>query len=593
MYTADLLSLEAQGSEGTLPTTSPLTHPSLPVDLWAPFLHSHPDQEFAAYIERGLRFGFHIGIQHGHRARVRAACRNHPSATEAPAEVSRQLASEVDAGRLRPITGACHANPLGLVPKSGNKWRLIVDMSAPHGSSVNDGIDPVLCSLRYAAVDQAVWFIRQLGRGALLAKFDLKSAYRMVPVHPTDHQLLGVRWEGKSYIDTALPFGLRSAPKIFSAVADMLAWAMVSNGVQCAIHYLDDFLILGPPRSAAAQQSLSAALATCDQLRFPVAADKTAGPSTSLVFLGILIDTHNGSLALPPAKLERLQTLLGQWRDRKVAPSKRELLSLLGVLSHAATVIRPGRIFTRNLFRVAAGTSQLHRPVRLNVHCRSDLLWWHTFARQWNGRELWSSQRPQVTCFTDASGSWGCGAVVTSDIHPRWCQLEWPHSWSAYHIACKEMVPVLLAAALWGCCWYQRRLVVHSDNTAAVSAIAQPGSARDPILAHLSRCLHFLAAAWSFDIEATHVPGRCNDAADALSRNELHRFFNVVPQATARATNVPPSLQEWLLDSEASWTSAPWRTRFGNFMAEVWQRHQRGHMPQGSAGTCNSVKRPG
>ena len=58
---------------------------------------------------------------------------------------------------------------------------------------------------------------------ALLIKLDLKHAYCIVPVHPDDHQLLGVTWKGHTYIDRALPFGLRSAPKNFSVVADMIA----------------------------------------------------------------------------------------------------------------------------------------------------------------------------------------------------------------------------------------------------------------------------------------------------------------------------------------------------------------------------------
>ena len=64
----------------------------------------------------------------------------------------------------------------------------------------------------------------------------------MVPVHPDDRRLLGMRWHGDILVDTALPFGLRSAPKVFSAVADALLWAMHQNGVINGLHYLDDFL---------------------------------------------------------------------------------------------------------------------------------------------------------------------------------------------------------------------------------------------------------------------------------------------------------------------------------------------------------------
>ena len=51
------------------------------------------------------------------------------------------------------------------------------------------------------------------------------------------------------YIDTMLPFGLRSAPKIFNAVADGLEWCITKVGVQVRYHYLDDFIVLGPPGS--------------------------------------------------------------------------------------------------------------------------------------------------------------------------------------------------------------------------------------------------------------------------------------------------------------------------------------------------------
>lgn len=51
-----------------------------------------------------------------------------------------------------------------------------------------------------------------------MAKMDIKQAYRIVPVHPEDRRLLGMQWQDKVYVDKVLPFGLRSAPLIFSAV---------------------------------------------------------------------------------------------------------------------------------------------------------------------------------------------------------------------------------------------------------------------------------------------------------------------------------------------------------------------------------------
>ena len=135
-------------------------------------------------------------------------------------------------------------SPMGLVPKgSSGKWRLIVDLSSPEGSSVNDSIDPTLCSLEYVTVDVVAKMAVQLGKGAFLSKIDIRSAYRTIPVHPDDRFLLGMCWEGRLFVDTVLPFGLWSAPKIFTAVADAVEWIARANGVGHLFHYLDDFFI--------------------------------------------------------------------------------------------------------------------------------------------------------------------------------------------------------------------------------------------------------------------------------------------------------------------------------------------------------------
>ena len=134
-----------------------------------------------------------------------------------------------------------HISPFGVIPKGHQtgKWRLIVDLSSPHGESVNDGIDKELCTLSYVRVDDIVKTILTLKKGALMAKVDIKNAYRLLPVR----LLLGMEWQGQVYVDTALPFGLRSAPKIFTALADLLEWIIRKTGVDHVDHYLDDFIM--------------------------------------------------------------------------------------------------------------------------------------------------------------------------------------------------------------------------------------------------------------------------------------------------------------------------------------------------------------
>ena len=230
----------------------------------------------------------------------------------------------------------------------------------------------------YPSVDEAVATAIHLGKNAVLAKFDLESAYRMVPVHPQDRLLLGMRWEGETYVDGALPFGLRSAPKIFTAVADAMLWIMRRHGVRNAMHYLDDFLLLGPPRGEECKRALSTSLQLCQSLGVQVAPHKTEGPGTVISFLGIQLDTENMVIHLPQEKLTRLVVLIRKWRWRKSC-QKRELLSLIGQLQHACKVVKSGRTFLRRMIDLSMGARRSHHSIRLNKAFQSDLLWWDTF----------------------------------------------------------------------------------------------------------------------------------------------------------------------------------------------------------------------
>ena len=77
---------------------------------------------------------------------------------------------------------------------------------------MNDGIDPAHCSLSYMSAETVAAAAMRLGRGGMMAKVDIELAYHLVPVHPDDQPLLGVRWCESVYRDRMLPFGLCSPP---------------------------------------------------------------------------------------------------------------------------------------------------------------------------------------------------------------------------------------------------------------------------------------------------------------------------------------------------------------------------------------------
>ena len=122
---------------------------------------------------------------------------------------------------------------------------------------------------------------------------------------------------GQFYIDTVLPFGLRSAPKIFNCIADALQWIAKHRGVTYLDHFLDDFVTVGAPGSPECTDKLLRLVETCTILNIPLAITKSEGPTTCLIFLGIEVDTMKLELRLPAKKLLRLQSLLQKWISYK------------------------------------------------------------------------------------------------------------------------------------------------------------------------------------------------------------------------------------------------------------------------------------
>jgi len=137
------------------------------------------------------------------------------SALAHPSIVDDYLQAELDQKRIAGpfLPSQCreiHISRFGVIPKEHqpNKWLLIVDLSHPSGCSVNDHIPKSLCSLSYITVDDAIQNILKYGQHTILAKVDIKSTFRLIPVHPNDRHFMGMQWRKQVYVDSCLPFGL-------------------------------------------------------------------------------------------------------------------------------------------------------------------------------------------------------------------------------------------------------------------------------------------------------------------------------------------------------------------------------------------------
>ena len=230
--------------------------------------------------------GFRVGFRNN-QVELKPCGKNLVSAREHPEVVCGYLQEEVSSGRVINVGDSktaeslgVHCSPFGVIPKTGRpgRWRLIVDLSSPEQRSVNNGISKELSLLSYLSVDDVIAEVVRRGRGTLMSKMDIKKAYRNVPDHPVDRLLLGMQWRGRVYVDGCLPFGLRSAPLLFMAVADALQWVMEARGVAWLGHYIDDFITVGAPQADECRTNLGIMKAVCMEAGMPTGRRRRKAP---------------------------------------------------------------------------------------------------------------------------------------------------------------------------------------------------------------------------------------------------------------------------------------------------------------------------
>ena len=256
-------------------------------------------------------------------------------------------------------------------------------------SSINYSISKEDFSLNYITIDTAIEGILANGRGCFLAKTDVDSAFRLIPLRPRDYELFGMQWEGKFYYDKVLPFGLRSALFLFNQLSEAVEWLLLNHcSISFVCHILDDFLVIEPPspiapHNLACQQNLSSMLLTFRNLGIPVAPHKTQGPSTTLEFMGIVLDSDRMEARLLPDKVQRLTSCFTECKGRRSYTLK-ELQSLIGSLNFACKVIPPVRPFLQRMVQLTRNVSLPHHRIKLSQGFFKDLRMWEDFICNWN-----------------------------------------------------------------------------------------------------------------------------------------------------------------------------------------------------------------
>ena len=260
------------------------------VDKLKPFIQGY---KYCDYIIVGFSTGFDIC----HNGEVQL--KNEQNSKRLSVKdniVGRKILEEIAKGRIagpfnEPPFQNLHCSPLFLVPKKSGDFRLIHNLFAPVGHSVNNGISKSDSSVQYQNLSHAIQIVKKLGRGCSLAKVDIESAFRIIPLNKSHYHLLGFTWKEFFYFDRCLAMGAASSCSIFEKFSTSLHWAMENIGHKNIVHILDDFLFVGPSNAPHCLNSLLAFQNMCSICGIPLKDAKTVGPCTTLEFLGATIDT--------------------------------------------------------------------------------------------------------------------------------------------------------------------------------------------------------------------------------------------------------------------------------------------------------------
>ena len=404
---------------------------------------------------------------------------------------------------LPPFSQLCLFSFRHCSQKDASEFRLIQHLSYPQGSSVNDNIPDTHSSVHYASISDAIAVLKSLGAGCFLAKTDIKSAFRIIPIHPSDFPLLGMKWDNQFYFDVCLPMGLSSSCQIFKAFSSSLEWISVHRfGASGVLHILDDFLFIARTEEQC-RTDLSNFLRMCDYLGVPIAQEKTCGPSQVIQFAGITLDSINQEARLPEDKLQKCRLLLESFCKRRKV-TLRELQSLIGLLNFTCSVIVPGRAFLRRLIDVTIGGRRLHHRIRLTKETKHDMEVRLKFLREFNGLSFflddkWSTS-PPLELYTDVAGSQGYGAIFGR----HWFFGSLADQWQSFNITFRELFPIALSVRICGSQMAKRCIVFVTDKAALVGIINQQISTHKLVMI-LIRDLVLTALNYNIIFRARHI----------------------------------------------------------------------------------------
>lgn len=305
-----------------------------------------------------------------------------------------------------------------------------------------------------------------------MATLDLKDAYYLIPIAEEHKKYLRFLFNGQCFEFNCLPFGLNTAPWVFTKIMKPVICYLREVG-HLSVIYLDDILLLGLSRRNC-QDNVDQTCALLNSLVFIINTEKSKlSPSRHCSYLGLDFYSESMTIQLSKQKSEKcLGEICKFWLKRSC--KIRDFASFIGSLGSCCQATKYGwahlKDFERIKYEVLRDSDQdYNQKMILPVFLRKDFDSWKvTIIR--TKKEV---RNLSFTIFSDASLSgWGACCGIEK-AHGQWNQRE-----RKFYINALELLAALFGQKCFASQCRSCDILLRIGNTTAIAYINKMGGIR-------------------------------------------------------------------------------------------------------------------
>ena len=394
---------------------------------------------------------------------------------------------------------------LFLVPKPHHRWRPVIDLSRPN----------TFLHVEKFKMETPESIRTSLVPGEWVSSIDLSDAYLHIPIHPNSRKYLRFCYKAQVFQFTSLPFGLATAPQVFTMIVKEVKLMALSRGLR--IHqYLDDWLIRSQSQEEA-QVDTQAVVDLTQSLGWIINQEKSElKPTQVFSFVGYEYHLDSALVRTTHERWLKLQDLILRLKSKRVLTA-RCLMSLIGLLASTEKMVPEGRLHMRpfqfHLKEHWRYPQSLDNLLPWTEAIVAHLDWWQNPSNVMKGSDLHPKDH-SIQLFTDASNEgWG------AHLDQKSTKSLWSDREKRLHINVLELKAVSLALRDFKDQCQNQTVLVATDNSTVVAYINKQGGTHSAEMCALLWKIMTWCHHYHITLKARHIPGCLNVMADLLSRS--------------------------------------------------------------------------